>query len=119
MPEEPGMFSSLAIFARSVMFLSFSSARLTLIAFFPSEARLLSGGRFCEIDPGRARSFEALYPRFETGLLSEIPRLRSRADLLRQRVGGPKTSIRQFVILRNIRAELRLHSGNRGVTGNG
>jgi hypothetical protein len=32
------MFSSLAIFARSVMFLSFSSARLMLIEFVPSQA---------------------------------------------------------------------------------
>src|ERR1700730_12483411 len=33
MPLEPGMARSLAIFARSVIFLSFSSARLMLIVF--------------------------------------------------------------------------------------
>src|SRR5579871_4733045 len=33
MPEAPGMFNSLAILARSVMFLSFSSAREMLMAF--------------------------------------------------------------------------------------
>jgi len=31
MPEAPGIFNSLAIFAKSVMFFSLSSARLMLI----------------------------------------------------------------------------------------
>src|SRR6185437_1676833 len=54
MPDEPGIFSSLAIFARSVMFLSFSSARLTLIESF---LLIPDFKRYWDFDGPRAGAF--------------------------------------------------------------
>ena len=86
--------------ANTHRFLSFSS--------LDTQARLLG-----EINPGRARSFEALYPRFQNGLCTENLTLRSRTEPAEQDVGGPKDLIGQFIVLRDVRAELGFHSVNR------
>src|SRR5271156_3995950 len=79
MPLAPGIFNSLAILARSVMFFSLSSARLILTSFFVSEFV----------------SF-AIYPDFSDVVMIEIDRVVPELDCvvvylltaLRRRQGG-------------------------------